>query len=461
MLETIQQAAGWGYDGMVGFIIPFLIVLSLLVFVHEWGHYIVARLCGVRVETFSIGFGKELYGWTDKKGTRWKISLIPLGGYVQMFGDTDAASASHIENVKEDGEPVRPMKPEERAVAFFAKPVWKRAAIVFAGPAVNFIFAIILLSGMYMAVGKPVDPPVAAAIIADGAADQAGIQPHDRIIAIDGKPITSFSEIQRQVTISLNRPLDITLLRDGQEVQLDDVTPRLEELEDRFGFKHSRGLLGILGTEKAIHLENVQSINGRNVSAYSVEDKRRAMERVMDRPTTIGLPTGTDEIQIIKIHAMSNLNNDPDNFEGIVLTESLGKEMVDYQVFSAIGAAVKESWAIITGTLEAIGQIFAGTRSTDELGGLIRIGAIAGDAAQTGLIAIITFTALLSINLGLINLFPIPLLDGGHLVFYAFEAVRGKPLPHSVQEFALKFGMILLVGLMAFANLNDILQMIL
>lgn len=446
---------------MIGFIIPFIIVLSLLVFVHEWGHYFVARLCGVKVEVFSIGFGKELCGWTDSHGTRWKISLIPLGGYVQMFGDTDAASASHIENVKEDGEPVRPMKPEERAVAFFAKPVWKRAAIVFAGPAVNFLFAIILLSGLYMTMGKPVDPPVAAAVIAGGAADEAGIRPHDRIVAIDGERITSFGDIQRRVTISLNTPLDITLLRNGEEVRLDNVTPRLEELEDRFGFRHSRGLLGIVGAGKAIGLENVRSIGGRDVTDMTAGEKRAVFERVLDQETTIGLPSADDTIQIVKIHPLSSLNGDLESENGIVLTEKIGKDIVSFGMFSAVGEAFKETWSIITGTLEAIGQIFSGTRSTDELGGLIRIGAIAGDAAQTGLIALITFTALLSINLGLINLFPIPLLDGGHLVFYAFEALLGKPLPHSVQEFALRFGMILLVGLMVFANLNDILQMIL
>lgn len=459
MLETIQQALGWGYDGVIGFVIPFILVLSVLVFVHEWGHYIVARWCGVHVEKFSIGFGRELFGWTDKNGTRWKFSLIPLGGYVQMFGDTDAASANHIENVKENGEPARPMTSDERSVAFFAKPVWKRAAIVFAGPAVNFIFAILLLAGLYVAVGKPVEPPVAAAVMVGGAADEAGIQPHDRIISIDGKSINSFGEIQRQVMISLNRPLDIVLIRDGETIELQGISPRVEVLEDRFGFKHSRGLLGVLGTEKAVHLETIQSVNGRDVSDMTVSEKHKIIRQSMDRDMIIGLPTGGDNVQEVRIHALSRLNTDAE--AGIILTDSVARELISYSVFPAIGAAIKETWSIITGTLEAIGQIFSGTRSTDELGGLIRIGAIAGDAAQSGLIAIITFTALLSINLGLINLFPIPLLDGGHLVFYAFEAIRGKPLPHSVQEFALKFGLIFLVGLMAFANLNDILQMIL
>jgi len=463
MFETMQHALGWGYDGVVGFVLPFILVLSVLVFVHEWGHYIVARWCGVHIETFSIGFGKELWGWTDKRGTRWKLSMIPLGGYVQMFGDADAASTENSEEIKKDDGSSRPMTVDERSVAFFAKPVWKRAAIVFAGPAVNFIFAILLLAGMYMVVGKPVEPPVVAAVMVGGAADDAGIQPRDRVVALDGKAINSFSDIQRQVMISLNRPLDITLVRNGEIIQLDNVVPRVETLKDRFGFKHSRGLLGILGTEKALRLQMIQTIDGRDVSDMPVAEKYNLMQGLIDSDAVIGLPMGSDKIQEIRIHALQQLDADEniDENTGIVLTDNVVREFIDYGIFSAIGAAIQETRSLVTGTLEAIGQMLSGTRSTDELGGLIRIGAIAGDAAQSGLIAFIVFTALLSINLGLINLFPIPFLDGGHLVFYAFEALIGKPLPRPVQEFALKFGLIFLGGLMAFTNLNDILQIIL
>jgi regulator of sigma E protease len=451
-MEFISEYLTFGWDGLIGFVIPFLIVLSVLVFVHEWGHYIVARMCGVRVEKFSIGFGKELFGFTDKAGTRWKISLIPLGGYVQMFGDQDPASANSTDEVK-DGDTKRTMSDEERKVAFFSKPVWKRAAIVFAGPAINFIFAILLLAGLYMSVGKSVNPPIASAIIVDGAADVAGMNPNDRVIAIDGKKIESFTDIQRRVVISLDRALDLTVLRDGAEVQIS-VTPKKESLEDRFGFSHSRGLIGIMGTEKGMDLASVKMINGTDVTSWSADKVEKRLNKIVGRDAVIGLPSGADDVQNVRV----NIANIADG--QIFLSEIVEKEIVDYGVVQSLGGAVKETWFVITGTLEAIGQIVTGTRPATELGGIVRIGAIAGDAAQNGLIALISFTAMLSINLGLINLFPIPLLDGGHLVFYAYEAVFRKPMPEKVMDYAFKFGMAFLICLMAFSNLNDIVQMI-
>lgn len=453
-MDFIADYAQFGWDGLTGFIIPFIIVLSVLVFVHEFGHYFVARRCGVRVETFSIGFGKELFGWTDKAGTRWKFSLIPLGGYVQMFGDTDPASAHSKAEIIEN-EKTRPMTEDEAKGAFFKKPVWQRAAIVFAGPAINFIFAIILLMGLYIAVGKPVNPPVAAAVVVGGAGDAAGIQPHDRIVAIDGKAIESFNDIQRQVAISLDRELNLTIMRDGKELNLS-VTPKRESMEDRFGFSQTRGMIGIMGTEKGIDAASIKTINGRDVTNLNETALSQRIESIKGRDAVIGLPSGEDEIQEIRVRTV-----DGESASGaIYLSDNSTKEIIEYNVGGAAVESVKETGFIITGTLEAIGQIFTGTRSATELGGIVRIGAIAGDAAQAGLIALITFTALLSINLGLINLFPIPLLDGGHLVFYAYEAVFKKPMSEKVMDYALKFGMVFLIGLMAFANLNDIVQII-
>ena len=455
MMDYIQDYANFGWDGLTEFILPFLIVLSILVFVHEWGHYIVARMCGVRVETFSIGFGKEIFGYTDKGGTRWKFSLIPLGGYVQMFGDTDPSSASSKAELT-DGDKKRPMTAKEKQVAFFSQPVWQRAAVVAAGPAINFIFAIVLLVGLYSYMGKPVNPPIAAAVIVDGAGHKAGIQPRDRIVAIDGNAIEGFADIQRQVAISLDRPLDLTILRGDKEISLT-VTPERQSLEDRFGFTSSRGMIGIMGTEKAIDASSIQSINGRDITAMSDKKKQRQINSIVNKNATIGLP-GSEGVQLVNVNILRSEMNDSLQ---LFLTDTSDKEMVQYGPVAAVGAAVKETWFIVTGTLEAIGQIFTGTRSATELGGIVRIGAIAGNAAQNGLIALITFTALLSINLGLINLFPIPLLDGGHLVFYAYEAVFKKPMPEKVMDYALKFGMVFLIGLMAFANLNDIVQIIL
>jgi regulator of sigma E protease len=456
MIKLLQDYGLWGFNGFTDFIIPFLIVLSVLVFVHEWGHYIVARMCGVKVDVFSIGFGKEIFGFTAKSGTRWKFSMIPLGGYVQMFGDTDPASANSKDEFTDKDGNVRPMTAEEKDGAFFTKPVWQRAAIVFAGPAINFLFAIILLFGLYAFVGKPVNPPVAAAIMVDGAGDRAGLQPQDRIMAINGKEISSFNDIQRQVAISLDTPLSLTVLRGGEELQLN-ITPERDSFEDRFGFTQSRGLIGIMGTDSGIDTGSIQTVNGQAIEGMSETRLNNLFEGLVGQTTIIGLPQSDETTQDLRIQI---IDYNAETGE-LVLTDHEGKEIVEYGVLGSTTQALRETWFIITGTLEGLGQIITGTRSATELGGIVRIGAIAGDAAQAGLIALITFTALLSINLGLINLFPIPLLDGGHLVFYAYEAMFGKPMSQKVMEYALKTGMVLLIGLMAFANLNDIVQLIL
>jgi regulator of sigma E protease len=442
--------------------VPFLLVLSILVFVHEWGHYIVARLCGVKVEVFSIGFGKELFGWTDKKGTRWKVSLIPLGGYVKMFGDVDPASAGHTDTVKE-GETVRPFTEEEKKVAFYNKPVAQRAAVVFAGPAINFIFAILLLFGLYSFYGQPVSPPIASAVMAESPAAEAGFQPHDEIIAIEGKTIRRFEDIRRIVMVALDTPLDFEVQR-GEEIINLTATPEKETLQDRFGFSHSRGMLGIIGPANGLAVENIVSVNGQTFE--DGEAMRQALYDGMGQPLEIGLNRGEDEVNTLIVDPVRDLNDgllDPASPEYGVLfvAQQTEDQILQQNVGTAFISSLQETWNITGATLKAIGQIFTGTRSATELGGIIRIGAIAGDMAQAGLIAIITFTALLSINLGLINLFPIPMLDGGHLVFYAVEAIKGRPVSEQFQEYAFRFGFAVLIALMLFTNLNDIVQLIL
>ncbi len=392
-MEFLQNIVSTPWAFLVDYGLPFLIVLSILVFVHEWGHYIVARMCGVKVEKFSIGFGRELFGFDDKNGTRWKFSMIPLGGYVQMFGDTDPASAGHSDEA-EEGAKKRKLTKAERKVAFFSQSIPKRAAIVFAGPAINFIFAIILLAGMYAVHGQPFTPPVAASIIEGAPADIAGIQPDDKIVSINGKSIRTFEDIVQQVAINLNQELDVTVLRSTGELnQWDEanpidltLVPELTTFEDRFGFKHSKGLIGIASPEGETGLE-------------------------------------------------------------------------EHNIASAIVSAGRETWNITVGTLQALGQMITGARSPDELGGILRIGAYAGEFAQAGIVSLISFAALLSINLGLINLFPIPMLDGGHLAMYGVEAIKGKPLTERTQEYAFRFGFAAVVCFMLFATWNDLVQL--
>jgi regulator of sigma E protease len=435
--------------------VTFLFILSLLVFVHEWGHYIVARMCGVRVEVFSIGFGKEIFGFNDKHGTRWKFSWIPLGGYVKMFGDTDPASAGHVD--------AQQLSEEDHKVAFFKKSVAKRSAIVFAGPAINFLFAILLLAGLYMAVGKPIVPPHATGIEVNGAADQAGFEPHDVIKAVNGQPIDSFDDIRRDVMLALNTPLQFTIQRGDQQIDLT-ATPKVLAEEDRFGFKHERGYLGLIGPANGIDVNQITMVNG--VDTKDNPDKaRQEIFKNFNKYIVIHLKKEPVDSQL-KVKIPSDLNkhlndkNDP-AYNALILGVRPGDTVVKFNPVTATFEAVRETGSIIVDTLGAIWQMITGVRSATELGGIVRIGAIAGDMAEKGLIALITFTALLSINLGLINLFPIPMLDGGHLTFYAIEAAKGSPLSEKAQEIAFRFGFVLLVALMVFANLNDLIQLIL
>ncbi len=458
-LELLQVFGGnvWTYGG------TFVVVLSILVFVHEWGHYIVARMCGVKVESFSIGFGKELFGYNDRNGTRWKFSLIPLGGYVKLYGDVDPASAQHSDNVEEAGQ-IRPMTAAERDQAFFSKPVWKRASVVFAGPAINYIFAVLLLCGLYIFNGKPITPPVAAAVIVGSSADQHGFQPHDKIVSIDGKTIYSFEDIRREMMIALDETRHFVVIRNGQEVNINAKPEKVEE-EDRFGFKHSRGKLGLISPRHAIQLKDIRVINGISFDPENVEAIRVYLLEHMGEPLTVSIENAGQK-DSLNVKPMAEFNPHLGEMEHgesglLFVVDQSANEFIQFSPVRAFGAAVHQTYVITTGTLEAMWQMVTGTRSAAELGGVIRIGAVAGDMAQQGIIALVLFTALLSVNLGLINLFPIPMLDGGHLVFYAFEAVLGRPIPEQIQEYAFRLGLVFLVSIMVFANLNDIMQLIL
>lgn len=390
-MELLQKFTAAPLDFIWSYGLPFVLVLSVLVFVHEWGHYIIARLCGVRVETFSIGFGREIFGWTDKKGTRWKISWLPLGGYVQMFGDIDPASAKHEDGVKE-GDKTRPFTADEKKVAFYTQPVGKRSAIVFAGPAINFLLAIFILTALYAIQGQPYTPPIVGSLVEGSAAEAAGLKPDDKIIEINGTKIVRFQQLPQMTAVNLNKEMEVTFLRSTGQNQWNEepvtvtLTPKLVEVTDRFGFKHTTGRMGIVSVKDAF-------------------------------------------------------------------------EMQPHTPVSALVAAMNETWEISTNTLRAIGQMISGTRSSDELGGILRIGAYAGEFAKEGIISLISFAALLSVNLGLINLLPIPMLDGGHLAFYAMEKMNGKPMGERAQEYLLRIGMAFLLGIMVFATWNDLVQL--
>lgn len=455
MTELFQFLASnvWLYGG------TFLLVLSILVFVHEWGHYIVAKLCGVKIETFSIGFGKELFGWNDKHGTRWKFSLVPLGGYVKMFGDTDPASAGSTDQVGE-GESARSMTEDERAGAFFAKPVWQRMAIVFAGPGINFLFAVFLFAVLFATHGQPVTPPIAGGIIENSGAETSGIVPGDVVLKINGRDIQRFEDIRREVMIALDTPMDMLVERDGEVLELVATAERRES-RDKFGFKQTSGFLGLV-PPSGLALESITAINGQAVSGP--DEARDILLQSMGQVLLINR-SGDPRYSGLTVRPTLEGNeglSDPDSemYKVLIISNEGSEAVIKYSPIGAISGAIRETINVTGSTLTALGQMVTGTRPATEMGGIIRIGAIAGDMATLGFLALVSFTALLSINLGLINLFPIPMLDGGHLVFYTIEALRGAPLSERIQEYAFRMGLALLVCLMLFANLNDLVQIL-
>ena len=367
MLDWLGDQAAW--------LIPFLVVLTVLVFVHELGHYWVARRNGVKVETFSIGFGPELFGWNARSGTRWKVSALPLGGYVKMYGDMDAAS-------RPDDEKNQAMTAEERAVAFPYKRLSQRAWIVAAGPLANFLFAFVILAGLFFFAGQPTTPAVITEVVENSAAELAGLEAGDRIVSINGSAVERFEDVQRIVQLNLERPLEIEVDRGGQMVPLQ-ATPTIVTDTDDSGCEVKIARLGI---------------------------------------------------------------------------KAEGRDFEEMGFFSAMGVAASETYGIARDTLSALWQIVAGERGTDELGGPIRIAEMSGQVAEFGLVSLLWFMALLSVNLGLINLFPIPILDGGHLLFFACEAVRGRPLGQRAQEYGFKIGIALVLSLMIFATINDLVR---
>ncbi len=358
--------------GLLLTLFAFLITIGLLVFVHEMGHYLVGRWCGVKAETFAIGFGKEITGWTDKRGTRWKICLLPLGGYVQFAGDMDPASTPSDEWLA--------LPPEERNRTFQSKSLWKRAAIVFAGPAINFLFAALILAGFALAYGEPYRPPVVMDVAADSAAEKMGLQKGDIIKSFADRDITTFEQFAQQVAIRPDENVTVEIERNEENMAVSGVVGfRIEE--DRFGNQYKVGLMGL---------------------PFPPRNKR------------------------------------------------------EVSLAEAPGVAVRQTGEIVDLIVTTLGQVISGRRSIAELGGPLKIAQVSGEQFAAGLNQFIFFIALISINLGFINLLPIPMLDGGHLMLYAIEAVRRKPANPKIQEWAFRSGFALVMMFMLVVTFNDL-----
>ena len=364
----------WLVNG-VYYIVPFIVLLGILVFVHEFGHFLVARLSGVQVTDFSIGFGKQLWGFTDKHNTKWKICAIPLGGYCQFLGDADAASSGSSEEVKELSE-------EDKKKAFPFQNPWKKLAIVLGGPGFNYLFAIIVFTLMFAFLGKFSFPPVVGEVVAGGAADKAGIVKADRILSINGHEVESFSEITTEISLTTGGVAEVKLDRAGEVMELS-VPLEMMKVEAN-GQTTERPMLGI-----------------KSMNTMELDHERMSL---------------------------------PDAFV----------------------EACSETWRITEGTLRGVGQMITGKRGSEDLGGILRIAEMSGDISRkNGMLVFIAFMALLSINLGLINLFPIPVLDGGHVVIYLVEIVSRREINAKVKENLFKAGFALILALMIFATWND------
>jgi regulator of sigma E protease len=360
-------------------VLGFLFVLTIVVFFHELGHFLVARWCGVGVKTFSIGFGPEIFGFNDRHGTRWRLSWIPLGGYVKFIDDENAASAGQ--------KPLDQLTPEERKQSFQAKPLGQRAAVVAAGPIANFILAILIFAAIFALFGERITAAKVDVVNPGSAAERAGFLPGDKVVSIDGQKIESFSEMQRIVGMSPDQPLQFVVDRDGKLIEIT-ATPERKEITDHFGNTIRLGLLGIQ----------------RSASPDDWTLKR----------------------------------HDP---------------------ISALVMAVKECYFVISRSLGYLYDVITGREAADQLGGPIRIAQVSGQVATAGFVALLNLAAIISVSIGLLNLFPIPMLDGGHLLFYAIEAIRGRPLSEATQEIGFRIGLAFVLMLMLFATWNDLIHL--
>ena len=440
----------------------FVLVLTLLVFVHEFGHYWVGRRFGIHAEVFSIGFGPELLGWTDHNGTRWKISAVPLGGYVKFLGDSDASSATPSDS---------PLSDDQKSRAFFTQPLHARAAVVLGGPAANLLFAVVLLTGVFFVAGEPYSPSIVA-VQADGPAAKAGLRTGDEILRLAGARIDRYEDIQDAQALYWAKPMDVEYRR-GDAVQHTEIQPQFCERTDKFGNTMRYGELGLDQLVRPVvggFLEQSPAQAGglkvgdrlTNIDGQPLEYFSRIPELIGDRAgqalsvqyerrgehfTATVTPIGDKIVDCTgKTHIVGRLRIRPANVT----------DFRSHSLFGAMGAGVRHVWGMTTMFYTSMAQIVTATRSVDELGGPIRIAKAAGEASYSGWVGILNLVIALSVVLGVFNLLPVPMLDGGHLAMYFYEAVRGRPLGLKAQEFGLKVGFALVVSMALLATFNDI-----
>ena len=449
------------------FVVPFLVLITVLVYVHEMGHYLVARWCDVRVETFSIGFGREIYGWTNRHGTRWKISWLPLGGYVKFFGDMNATSAPN-------GQILDALTPEQREVAFHHKRLWQRTAIVVAGPAANLIYAVLVLAVVFMTFGARLTRPEVGYVVPDGAAATAGLERGDVIMAVDGRGVDRFEAVAQVAFLNPGKPMELDVRRGDRELRLRLVpTPVTTDRLD--GVERTIGDIGFIAASPPL-VGGVRVGSPAEAAGFQPGDRIVAVDGVaVDvfwqlQDIVRASAGGSLDVEVRRGEEMVRLGVAA---EKTVLPNGSGGTMERYLIgirgappppvrlgaLKALSRALTYSVDLVDQTVEYLGQVIAGDRGTEDLGGPIRIAHVSGLAAKNGLESFIMLSVLLSLNLGLINLLPVPVLDGGHLLLYGFEALRGRPLTERMQEYAFRFGLVVILSLAIFVTWNDLVQL--
>ncbi|WP_316013023.1 RIP metalloprotease RseP [Roseobacter sp. HKCCA0434] len=426
-------------------ILPFVVVLGIVVFIHEFGHYIVGRWCGIHAEVFSLGFGKELYARTDRRGTRWRIGLLPLGGYVKFLGDADGSS-------RPDQASVEGMDAAERARSFPGAALWKRALTVLAGPVANFLLSIAIYCALVFWTGVAVEEARLGAL-PESVQGETPLREGDVVTALNGQPVGSYAELMRVFSeIDLSQPATYTVERDGEAMDLVVERPRPPLVA---------GVRPLSGASRAGIREGDLLLTAAGVPLVDFDTLRETVAASEGEPLEIGLRRGAEEMVLTMVPTEEDVPQPDGTFArqviiGVSIAPYLTPETRSPGPVEALGIGVSRTWAIITGTFDGIGHMIAGNISPSNLQGPVGIAQVSGETAGQGILNFVLLIALISTAIGLMNLFPIPVLDGGHLVFYAIEAVTGRTPSGRWVDVAMGIGLAMVLSLMLFATYNDI-----